>query len=216
MTPQVPTSIEARVIKLLGHGYPPELVSSSLGITASRISQIVAEPAVAAAISELRYKNLAKHNERDEELDSLEDTLISRLKNQLPMVCKPSETASILAKVNGAKRRGSAAPPAEAENQVVLNIVLPAAIIPHFIRNSSGQVVESNGQSLLTIEPSQLRCLNTPEIRSTDPECTEPSTAIQSIPYSKPKSPGEPNHEQVKRTYRESALTKCTDSISND
>ena len=67
------TLTEERALALLGSGVSPTAVAASLGITDSRISQLLSDENFAAEVATLRYQNLQKHNARDSAYDSLED-----------------------------------------------------------------------------------------------------------------------------------------------
>ncbi len=67
------SSIEDRALVLLGAGIGGEAVANALGVTPSRISQLLSEQAFSDAVSTLRYENLQKHNNRDASYDTIED-----------------------------------------------------------------------------------------------------------------------------------------------
>lgn len=156
---QVMSSTEDRALRLLGSGLPPETVAASLGITASRISQLLSDENFAAAVADLRYQALAKHNERDSGYDELEDTLLTRLKDCLPLMHRPMEILKAIQVINQAKRRGSSAPEAITQKQAVINLTLPIQILNQFKSNAQGQVVSVGNQSLITIQSGNLDSL---------------------------------------------------------
>ena len=75
-SPGASTSVEERALHLLGSGVPADSVASALGVTPSRISQLLAEDSFSKKVAALRYDSLQKHNRRDGKYDSLEDTLL--------------------------------------------------------------------------------------------------------------------------------------------
>lgn len=172
-TATLQTATVSRAISLLGSGFAPETVAAALGVTPSRISQLISDPAISQQISELKYQNLSCHSLRDAALDSLEDHLIKKTESLLPLISRPIEAARILSLVNGAKRRGPPSDLQQTNHQTIVNVVLPAQIALNFTKNSSGQVVEithhpSGDQStsssqnlpLITIEPEALKTLH--------------------------------------------------------
>lgn len=158
---QALTSAESRALKLLGDGINPATVAASVGLSESRISQLLSDPEFQEQVVTLRYQALVKHNERDAALDSLEDTLIAKLKDLSSFLIRPMEVARVLSIVNAAKRRGASAPDSITQKQEVINLTLPVQIINQFKLNSAGQVIEAGQQSLITVQSAALTDLVT-------------------------------------------------------
>ena len=150
------TTTEERALALLGNGIPATVVAASLGVSDSRISQLLSDENFAARVSTLRYENLQKHNERDASYDKLEDRLLDQLEQAIPMMHRPMEIARVLQTVNMAKRRGAATPEAIHEKQEVITLVMPTQIINKFTTNIHNQVVQAGTQELLTIQSGSL------------------------------------------------------------
>lgn len=151
---------ESRALSLLGSGIAPHTVAASLGISNSRISQLLSDENFAAQVAELRYKNLAKHNEHDSKLDEVEDTLVKRLiEDCLPLMHRPMEIIKAIQVINAAKRRGASTPEAIVEKQSIVQLVVPIQIINKFQTNLQGQVVTVGEQNLLTIQSGALEGL---------------------------------------------------------
>ncbi len=150
------TSTESRALTLLGSGIPPETVAASLGVSASRISQLLSTPEFAAQVAELRFNNLQKHNARDSEYDDLEDALIARMRDCLPMMYKPMEILKAIQIINAAKRRGASAPDSVIQQQTIINLTLPTQILNTFKTNAQNQVVSTGTQELVTMQASTL------------------------------------------------------------
>jgi hypothetical protein len=150
------TSTESRALTLLGQGIPPSVVASSLGVSESRISQLVSDPEFAAKVAELRYNSLQKHNERDSKYDALEDKLIERLQDLLPLMMRPLEVLRAIQTINGAKRRGASAPESITAQQTVITLNIPTQIIQHFKTNQQNHVIQAGSQTLLTLQSGTL------------------------------------------------------------
>ena len=154
---QNPTSIESRALVLLGCGTTPEQVAAALGVTAGRISQLLAEPDFATQVTQLRFDSLQKHNARDTEYDVLEDQLLVKMRDLLPMMYQPMQILKAIAVINAAKRRGHAAPEQVHTTQTVVQINIPTKIIKQFITtNIHNQVIATGEQDLVTIQPKSL------------------------------------------------------------
>lgn len=149
-------STEERAIKLLGSGLGPEQVATAIGVTPARISQLLADQNFATAVADLRFKALQAHNERDGSYDALEDALIDKLSDVLPLMMRPMEILKAIQVINGAKRRGQSAPEQSTVQNTVVNLVMPTQIIQKFSINSNNQITNVGSQTLETIQSGTL------------------------------------------------------------
>lgn len=150
------TAAESRALELLGQGVYPEQAAAAAGLTPSRISQLLSQEQFAAAVAERRYESLSKHNARDNEYDELEDSLLTKMKDCIPLMMRPQEILRAIQVINAAKRRGSSMPQHISEQQTIINLVLPTQILTQFAMNAQNQVVSAGDQSLLTIQSGTL------------------------------------------------------------
>lgn len=150
------TATESRALELLSQGIPNEMVASAVGVEPSRISQLLGDPWFAKRLAELKYKTLAKHTERDAAYDKLEDKLVQRLDDMLPMMFKPGEVLKALQVVNTAKRRGTTGVGEVSTQQEVVTLNMPTQIIQHFTTNVHNQVIQAGEQSLVTVQSGNL------------------------------------------------------------
>jgi len=161
----VPTSTEDRALALLGSGITPSTVAASLGVSESRISQLLSNDTFAARVAELRYESLQKHNKRDNDYDSLEDELLEKMKDCIPLMHRPMEILKAISVINAAKRRGQSNPESITEKQQIIQLQIPVQIINKFSTNIQGQVTEittsedNQSHSLLTIQSGSLDSL---------------------------------------------------------
>lgn len=151
-----PTTTESRALALLGQGLGPEQVASAVGVSISRISQLLSDTDFAAAVADLRFKNLSKHNERDQEYDKLEDELIAKMRDLMPFMVRPMEVARVLQIINAAKRRGSSQQEAITNQQTVIQLQMPVAIYQKFTVNTNNQVIQAGQQQLITVQSGQM------------------------------------------------------------
>jgi hypothetical protein len=149
-------STEERAIKLLGNGLGPEQVATAIGVTPSRISQLLSDQDFAQAVAELRFQALQRHNEIDGSYDTIEEALIEKLADVLPLMLRPMEILKAIQVINGAKRRGQSAPEQITHQNTVVNLVMPTQIIQKFSINSNNQITNVGTQTLETIQSSSL------------------------------------------------------------
>lgn len=158
---------QGKILELLGNGLSPEIVSSHVGVSPSYISQLLSEEQFASRVTALRFQNLQAATERDRKYDHLEDRLLERMQDLLPLMYKPMEVLRAITTINGAKRRGATAPENTHINNTVVNLTIPIQTINKFSVNSSNQVVEitaqqgaaqqgAKSQTLVTMPSAQL------------------------------------------------------------
>ena len=162
--PSTTTSTEERALALLGQGLGAEVVASAVGVSPSRISQLISEPEFAAKVAELRFSNLVKHNARDEKYDKLEDKLLEKMENLIPFMMKPFEVLKAISVINGAKRRGISTPEQITGQQTVIPLTLPTAILQNFSAkniqvNIHNQVIKAGEQELVTVQSARMDTL---------------------------------------------------------
>lgn len=153
---RINTGTEERALTLLGSGVPPESVAAALGVSASRISQLLSEPEFAAQVAELRFTSLQKHNDRDNKYDTMEDALLDRMRDCLPLMMRPMEILKAIQIINAAKRRGASTPDSVTAQQTIISLTMPVQIINKFQTTANQQVTHAGDQELLTIQASTL------------------------------------------------------------
>ena len=183
MTTATPTSTESRALALLGQGLGPETVASAIGVSVSRISQLLSETEFAASVADLRFKNLSKHNERDNEYDRLEDELISKMRDLMPFMVCPMEVARVLQIINAAKRRGSSTPESITNQQTVVQLNMPVSIYQKFTVNANNQVIQAGQQQLITVQSGNMAKLLTASKQATPAPIPLPSANPQYVEH---------------------------------
>jgi len=150
---------EERALKFLGQGVGPEQTAMALGMTTSAISQLLSRPEFAAAVAEARFKNLSAHTERDNKADAIEDILLDKLKDCLPLMVRPMEIIAALSKVNALKRRGASAPESITNQQTVISLNIPVKIVQQFTTTTNNQVIKAGNQELITVQSGNMQAL---------------------------------------------------------
>ncbi len=154
---QAITSQESRALELLGQGVGPEQTASAVGLSVSRISQLLSDADFAAQVAEKRFFNLQKHNERDNAYDMMEDRLLKKLGDCLIFMTKPMEVLRAIQIINQAKRRGASAPDQITQQQTVVTLTMPVTIVNQFKLDGNRQVLEAGQQTLITAQSSHLQ-----------------------------------------------------------
>lgn len=159
MSASTTSTTEENALALLGTGIAPEVVAATLGISASRISQLLSDENFAARVAELRYESLVKHNKRDDKYDQLEDDLLKRMENCIGLMYKPMEILKAIQVINAAKRRGASAPDTIQQKQQIITLNVPTQLIQKFQTTVNMQVINTDGQELVTIQSNSLDSL---------------------------------------------------------
>lgn len=150
------TSTESRALSLLGQGLGPEVVAAAVGVSTSRISQLLSDPVFSSQVAEARYENLAKHNTRDNKYDAMEDKLLDKMEDLLPFMMRPMEVLKAISVINAAKRRGSSAPESITQQQTVVQLIMPTQVLQSFTTNINNQVIKAGAQDLVTIQSANM------------------------------------------------------------
>lgn len=204
-------STESRALQLLGSGINPETVAAACGVSVSRISQLLSEPEFTAQVAELRFNNLQKHNATDAKYDEMEDTLLERLKDCLPLIMMdPMKLLKAISVINNAKRRGVSAPEQITAQNTVVQLVMPNIIVQKFTTNINNQVIHAGEQTLETI-PSHMLASKYKEntIEAVEAEETISSQALAVFNIMKPGNPAsnKPSEPQLLQDNPNTDLT---------
>lgn len=153
------SAAEDRALELLGMGIGPEQVGPAVGLSVSRISQLLSDPTFSGKVAELRFKSLSKHNNRDSKYDEVEDQLLAKLENQVQYMMKPGEILGAIKIINGAKRRGASAPDAVLQTQQVVHLTMPVQIINQYKMDVNRQIIQAGDQTLVTAQSGSMQAL---------------------------------------------------------
>lgn len=172
---------ESRALQLLGNGYTAATVAAAVGVSESRISQLLSEEGFAEEVAALRFKNLQKHNEIDSSYDALEQKLLKQLEDVIPLLMRPLEIAKVLGIINNAKRRGAAAPEQINQQNQIVTLVMPTVIVQKFTTNSNNQVIQAGSQVLETIQSNTL--LSRSSGKSSNDTITDTNSNVEEVNY---------------------------------
>lgn len=180
------SATETRALQLLGQGLSSSVVASALGVTESRISQLLSDSEFAKEVQRLRFENLQQSTAIDGKYSAIEDKLLDKLEKIVPLISKPRDVLAALSTVNGAKRRGATSVDTDTLQAKVVNLTLPVSVQQKFITNVNQQVTEvrdesGKAQTLVTASSGSLsglaeRMLSAPEKL---PESSAQSTASE-------------------------------------
>lgn len=148
-----------QVRELLGSGLGPETVASAVGCDVSYVSQLLADEVFAGEVSALRTVALQSYSKRDSSINAIEDKLLDKLAVMIEdnAFYKPKDILHAAATVNRMVRRGvvNTSGGAITVNNIV-QLTLPQHVVRKFTTNRTNEVVEVEGQTLVTMPAHQL------------------------------------------------------------
>lgn len=144
--------MDDKIKELLGIGLQQAVVASAVGCSESYVSQLMSEDAFRAEVTNLRLINLTEAADRDGTYNSLEDRLLEKLENLLPVLVNPMQVLAAIRTINGAHRRAAPAELAANAQQNIVQLQLPenVAFAARFIVNGTNQVIEVAGAPMAT------------------------------------------------------------------
>lgn len=142
-----------QIKELLGTGLSNEIVATAVGVDSSYIAQLLSNENFAAEVTAMRTLALTANSKRDRKIDGIEDTIITKLEELVDsgVIYKPNDVLRAFAVINNAKRRGVSAAESITINNTVVNLQLPNRVIKEFVQNAQGEVIEVEGQTLVTM-----------------------------------------------------------------
>lgn len=145
---------KAQIISLAEAGVAPEVIASRAGVSASYVSQVLSEDSIKTKVLEANLSLLDERTQRDAKYDSIEDTLLDKLKGTLSSIYKPQDILRSLIAINRAERRGATsqqlAEMANAKETTTVNLELPERIRTKIIKSHTREIISVNNRALIT------------------------------------------------------------------
>lgn len=149
-------SAKNQIFELLCQGVSPAQSAAALGVSESYVSQLLADPDFSLAVSEQRAKLSENDLDFDKKLQDVELLYLERIEQKAP-TANLQQSIQAFKVINSArKRKDIAAPSSQSATGVVVNITLPTVAIPQFITNAKNEIVEVEGQTMISATPSKL------------------------------------------------------------
>lgn len=147
-----------QIKELLGSGLGPEVVSAAVGCDISYVSQLLSDEAFANEVASLRTIALASYSKRDESINTIEDKLIKLLGAAVDdnSFYKPRDLLQAFTVLNSAKRRGSQNLGTGNTVNNIVQLTLPESVVRRFTTNRTNEVIEVEGQTMVTMPAGTL------------------------------------------------------------
>lgn len=144
-----------QALTLLSQGLKQSVVASALGVEESYVSQLLADEDFAAALSVRKADVSAKDVAYDTKLDRATEDALDRIESKLPYA-NLQQSLQAFRVLDSAKRRKERGTSGAESAGVTVNILLPTVIAPRYLQNQSGEIVEVEGQTMVSATPKNL------------------------------------------------------------
>lgn len=164
------------VIRLLAQNVPTAQIAAAAGCDPSYISQLKQDEDIQALIAQQQSEVTLEDIKFDDMLARAEQLALERIEKTLPFANMMQSMAAFKI-LNSAKRRNEkAAEPQSITNNLTVNLTLPTAALPRFVTNSNNEIIEVEGQTMISATPRSLDSLLTKRLGI--PESQTPVTAM--------------------------------------
>ena len=142
-------------ISLIAQGIPTSQVAAACGVDDSYISQLKADPEVQQRVAEARAEHVVADSQFDNTLERAESLALEKIEKNLPFANMGQALAAFRI-LNGARRRKDQFAQTEHNVSVTVALTLPQAAIPRYITNTKNEIIEVEGQTMLSATPKTL------------------------------------------------------------
>ena len=142
-------------VSLLAQGIPTSQVAAACGVDDSYISQLRADPEIQQKIAEARAGHVVADSKFDNTLERAEALALEKIEKNLPFANMGQALAAFRI-LNGARRRKDQFAQTEHNVSVTVALTLPQAAIPRYITNTKNEIIEVEGQTMISATPKTL------------------------------------------------------------
>jgi hypothetical protein len=136
-------------IRLLAQGIPTSQVAAACGVSDSYVSQLKADPDAQTQIAEQQAAASIADMEFDHDLEGAEALALDKIKKNLPFANMGQAIAAFRI-LNTARRRSDPVMQADSAVSLTVNLTLPQSAIPKYVTNSQNEIIEVEGQTMLS------------------------------------------------------------------
>lgn len=144
-----------QAIELLCKGIQATQVADAIGVDPSYVSQLKADPEIAAKIQQSLAANTVADTEFDERLERAEDLALQQIERRLPMA-NLQQSMQAFRILNGATKRKHQTLNPGAGAGVIVNIHLPASAVPRYTLNAQNEIVDVEGKAMVAASAKSL------------------------------------------------------------
>lgn len=182
------------VIRLLAQNVPTAQIAAAVGCEPSYISQLKQDESIQLAISSQQAETTLEDIKFDDMLARAEQLALERIEKTLPFANMMQSLAAFKI-LNAAKKRNEiVASPQNVTNNLTVNLTLPTQAIPKFTTNSNNEIIEVEGQTMLSATPRSLdsllvKRLGIPESQTPVTSMNRAATILGGLSQQLPRQP---------------------------
>lgn len=144
------------IISLLSQGISASQVAAAAGVSESYISQLRADPELAQLIDTHSIAKTEADAKFDNTLERAESMALEKIEKNLPFANMGQAMAAFRILNSARKRSDAFATPADTSTNITVNLTLPASAAARYVVNSSNEIVEVEGQTMITATAKSL------------------------------------------------------------
>ena len=149
-------STKEHIIALLSQGISTSQVAAAAGVTDAYVSQLKADPEMAALMVSSDIETAQRDIKFDNTLERAELLALEKIEKNLPFANMGQAMAAFRI-LNGARKRSDAfAQQADQSTSITVNLTLPASAAARYVVNNSNEIVEVEGQTMITATAKSL------------------------------------------------------------
>jgi hypothetical protein len=152
-------STKEHIIALLSQGIPTSQVAAACGVTDAYVSQLKADPELATIIASGAAETATRDIAFDNTLERAELLALEKIEKNLPFANMGQAMAAFRILNSARKRSDAFATPADQSTNITVNLTLPAAAAARYVVNNSNEIVEVEGQTMITATAKSLDSL---------------------------------------------------------
>ena len=155
MTQLVLSGTKQRALDMLAQGMSNSQVANVLGVTDSAVSQLMEDEDFARLVQEKRVKVSQEDERFDTKLEVGEEKALDNILAKMHFGNLGQQLAAFKT-LNQAKRRKDTRITQPQQNGHTTNLILPAVIVPVYVKNSQSEIVEVDGKTMLSASATRL------------------------------------------------------------
>lgn len=165
-----PTDAKQLIKDYLSQGVPQHAVATAVGVSESYVAQLMSQEDFAEEVGARRTQVSKSNQEVDDKIREGEKTALERILQKLPMA-NLQMSLQVFKVLNSAKlRKESVMPNAAGVNPAtVVEIHLPGAMVPQYVQNRRAEIIEVDGQTMVSAGAKQLERLAAARIAQLSP-----------------------------------------------
>ena len=145
-----------QIIALLSQGISAAQVAAAVGVSESYISQLRSDPEISDLITTSGTAKLEAAALFDSSLERAELMALEKIEKNLPFANMGQAMAAFRILNSARKRSDAFATPADQSTNITVNLTLPASAAARYVVNTSNEIVEVEGQTMITATAKSL------------------------------------------------------------